>query len=227
MPLLGVHEKADEGRAMDKAFERLSAYKVVPIIVMDHCDAAAPLAQALMSAGLPCAEITFRTAAAEETIRTIKKACPEILVGAGTVTNTEQVDQSIDAGAEFIVSPGLDLRVIDYCLKKGIATIPGCVTPSEVMAAANHGINVVKFFPAEQCGGIKTIAALSAPFPQIKFMPSGGIGISNIANYLAHPKVIACGGSWMVKKSLIEAGDFKKITELTKETVRAVSKIGE
>ena len=203
--------------------ERLSSFGVIPVVALDHSCIATSIAKALIAGGLPCAEITFRTAAAEESIRIIKAAYPDMLIGAGTVTTIEQVDQAMNAGAEFIVSPGMDRKLIDYCVKKQITIIPGCVTPSELMEALNSGIDVVKFFPAEQCGGLATIAALSAAFPQMMFLPTGGINISNVGDYLSNQKVIACGGSWMVKKTLINTGRFDEIQKLTKETVMKVS----
>lgn len=208
---------------MNRIIERLSSFGVVPVVALDHSCTAASVAKALIVGGLPCAEITFRTAAAEESIHLIKAAYPDMLIGAGTVTTTGQVDQAINAGAEFIVSPGIDRKLIDYCVKKQIAVIPGCVTPSELMEAVSSGIDVVKFFPAEQCGGVATITALSAPFPQMMFIPTGGINISNIGDYLSAQRVIACGGSWMVKKTLINTGRFDEIQRLTKETVMKVS----
>lgn len=194
-------------------------YAVVPVVVLDEAKDALPLAKALTEGGLACAEVTFRTEAAEESIRLMTKEYPDMLVGAGTVLNVEQVDHAVSAGAKFIVSPGFDPEIVDYCLGKNIPIFPGCVTPSEVAQAAKRGMKTVKFFPAEQAGGIAMIKAMAAPYTAMRFMPTGGISTKNLADYLAFDKIICCGGSWMVKGSLIRAGEFDKIRELTKEAV--------
>lgn len=199
--------------------EKIAELKVVPVVVLEDAKDAAPLAKALCEGGLPCAEVTFRTAAAKDSIKAMSEAYPEMLVGAGTVLTTEQVDSAVEAGAKFIVSPGFDPEIVDYCLEKGIPVFPGCITPSEVAQAVKRGLRVVKFFPAEQFGGIATIKALSAPYVGLKFMPTGGISAKNLKEYLACKPIVACGGSWMVKKDLIQAGEFDKIKELTKEAV--------
>lgn len=199
--------------------KKIAELKVVPVVVLEDAKDAAPLAKALCEGGLPCAEVTFRTAAAKDSIKAMSEAYPEMLVGAGTVLTTEQVDSAVEAGAKFIVSPGFDPEIVDYCLEKGIPVFPGCITPSEVAQAVKRGLRVVKFFPAEQFGGIATIKALSAPYVGLKFMPTGGISAKNLKEYLACKPIVACGGSWMVKKDLIEAGEFDKIKELTKEAV--------
>lgn len=198
---------------------RIAGYGVVPVVVLEDLKDARPLAEALIAGGLPVAEVTFRTAAAEESIRIMTEAYPEMLVGAGTVLTTEQVDRAAEAGAKFIVSPGFDPEVVDYCLSKNIPVYPGVVTPSELAQAAKRGLEVVKFFPAEQYGGVATIKALAGPYPMLKFMPTGGVNAKNLADYLGFKKIIACGGSWMVKGDLIKAGEFEKITALTKEAV--------
>lgn len=199
--------------------EKIAELKVVPVVVLEDAKDAVPLAKALCEGGLPCAEVTFRTAAAKDSIKAMSEAYPEMLVGAGTVLTTEQVDSAVEAGAKFIVSPGFDPEIVDYCLGKGIPVFPGCITPSEVAQAVKRGLRVVKFFPAEQFGGIATIKALSAPYVGLKFMPTGGISAKNLKDYLACKPIVACGGSWMVKKDLIQAGEFEKIRELTKEAV--------
>lgn len=199
--------------------EKIAELKVVPVVVLEDAKDAAPLAKALCEGGLPCAEVTFRTAAAKDSIKAMTDAYPDMLVGAGTVLTTEQVDSAVEAGAKFIVSPGFDPEIVDYCLEKEIPVFPGCITPSEVAQAVKRGLRVVKFFPAEQFGGIATIKALSAPYVGLKFMPTGGISAKNLKEYLACKPIVACGGSWMVKKDLIEAGEFDKIRELTKEAV--------
>lgn len=199
--------------------EKIAELKVVPVVVLEDAKDAPPLAKALCEGGLPCAEVTFRTAAAKDSIKAMTDAYPDMLVGAGTVLTTEQVDSAVEAGAKFIVSPGFDPEIVDYCLEKEIPVFPGCITPSEVAQAVKRGLRVVKFFPAEQFGGVATIKALSAPYVGLKFMPTGGVSAKNLKEYLACKPIVACGGSWMVKKDLIEAGDFEKIKELTKEAV--------
>ena len=199
--------------------EKFQEYAVVPVVVLEDAKDAAPLAKALCEGGLPCAEVTFRTAAANDSIKAMSEAYPEMLVGAGTVLTKEQVDSAVEAGAKFIVSPGFDPEIVDYCLEKEIPVFPGCITPSEVAQAVKRGLRVVKFFPAEQFGGVATIKALSAPYVGLKFMPTGGVSAKNLKEYLACKPIVACGGSWMVKKDLIEAGEFDKIRELTKEAV--------
>lgn len=199
--------------------EKIAELKVVPVVVLEDAKDAAPLAKALCEGGLPCAEVTFRTAAAKDSIKAMSEAYPEMLVGAGTVLTKEQVDSAVEAGAKFIVSPGFDPEIVDYCLEKEIPVFPGCITPSEVAQAVKRGLRVVKFFPAEQFGGVATIKELSAPYVGLKFMPTGGVSAKNLKEYLACKPIVACGGSWMVKKDLIEAGEFDKIRELTKEAV--------
>lgn len=194
-------------------------YKVVPVVVLEDAKNAMPLAKALMEGGLPCAEVTFRTDAAEESIRLMREAYPDMLVGAGTVLTTQQVDRAVSAGAKFIVSPGFDPEIVDYCLEKEIPVFPGCITPSEVAQAVKRGMKAVKFFPAEQAGGVDMIKAIAAPYTAVKFMPTGGIGAKNLKDYLECDKIICCGGSWMVKGELIENGEFDKIRELTREAV--------
>ena len=197
--------------------ERFEDFGVVPVVVLDDVKDALPLAKALTEGGLPCAEVTFRTEAAEESIKVMAEAYPDMVVGAGTVLTIEQVDAAVKAGAKFIVSPGFDPEIVDYCLKKEIPIFPGCVTPSEVAQAVKRGLKVVKFFPAEPAGGVAMIKAMAAPYHQLRFMPTGGIGTQNLKDYLGFDKIICCGGSWMVKGDLIRNGEFEKICKLTKE----------
>ena len=197
--------------------ERFEDFGVVPVVVLDDVKDALPLAKALTEGGLPCAEVTFRTEAAEESIKVMAEAYPDMVVGAGTVLTIEQVDAAVKAGAKFIVSPGFDPEIVDYCLKKEIPIFPGCVTPSEVAQAVKRGLKVVKFFPAEPAGGVAMIKAMAAPYHQLRFMPTGGIGTQNLKDYLEFDKIICCGGSWMVKADLIKNGEFDKICKLTKE----------
>ena len=205
--------------------ERIASYGVVPVVVLEDVNDALPLARALVNGGLAVAEVTFRTSAAKESIRIMSEAYPDMLVGAGTVLTVKQVDEAVEAGAKFIVSPGFDPEVVDYCLSKDIPIYPGTVTPSEVSQAVKRGLNVCKFFPAAQYGGVSTIKALSTPFNMVKFMPTGGVNANNLKEYLSCDKIVACGGSWMVKADLIKAHDFDKIELLTKEAVALVKEI--
>lgn len=205
--------------------EQIQNLAVVPVVVLEDTEDALPLAKALCEGGLPCAEVTFRTDAAEESIKIMTEAFPDMLVGAGTVLTAEQVDQAVKAGAKFIVSPGFDPEIVDCCILKDIPVFPGCITPSEVAQAVKRGLKVIKFFPAEQFGGIAAIKALAAPYTDIKFMPTGGINPKNLENYLSDDKIIACGGSWMVKGNLIKEGRFDEIRILTAEAVKLASGI--
>lgn len=210
---------------MNKVLEQFQKLGVIPVVVIDDAKDAAPLAKALVEGGLPCAEVTFRTAAAEEAIRIMCREYPEMLVGAGTVLTIEQVDRAVAAGAKFIVSPGINPKVVDYCVKKNIPITPGTCNPSNVETALEFGLDVVKFFPAEPAGGLKYIKAIAAPYVGMKFMPTGGINEKNVRDYLAYDRILACGGSWMVKGDLIKAGDFEKIKELTAEAVQIVKEV--
>ena len=198
---------------------------IVPVVVLDDAKDAAPLAKALIEGGLPCAEVTFRTAAAADAIKNMVEAYPEILVGAGTVLTTEQVDRAVDAGAKFIVSPGLNPEVVKYCLEKDIPVTPGTQTPSEMETALSLGLDFVKFFPAEPAGGLKMIKAVAAPYVNLVFMPTGGINAGNVRDYLAYDKIVACGGSWMVPKNLVKEGKFDEIKDLVAEAAAIVKEI--
>jgi 2-dehydro-3-deoxyphosphogluconate aldolase/(4S)-4-hydroxy-2-oxoglutarate aldolase len=204
---------------MHKVLEELEKIGIVPVIKIDDAARAVPLARALIAGGIPCAELTFRTAQGEEAIRRISGEVPDILTGAGTVLSVEQVDRAIKAGAKFIVSPGLNPKVVSYCIERGIPVTPGCSNPSDIEKALEFGLEAVKFFPAEQSGGLDYIKAIAAPYSSLKFMPTGGINQGNIAKYIAFEKVLACGGSWMVNADLINAGEFDKITALCREAV--------
>lgn len=207
---------------MNEVLEKIQELGIVPVVVLNDAKDAAPLAQALCNGGLPCAEVTFRTDAAEEAIRIMSEQFPDMLIGAGTVITTEQVDRAVAAGAKFIVSPGLNPRIVKYCVEKGILITPGCTNPSDIEQAIENGLEVVKFFPAEPAGGLKMIKAMAAPYVGMKFMPTGGINQNNVRDYLAYDRIVACGGSWMVKGDLVDAGEFDKIEELTKEAVEIV-----
>lgn len=204
---------------MHEVLEQIQKLGIVPVVKIDKLEDAKPLAQALIEGGLPCAEVTFRTDAAEEAIRIIASEFPDMLIGAGTVLTTGQVDRAVNAGARFIVSPGLNPKVVKYCAEKGIPVTPGCSNPSDIEQAIELGLEVVKFFPAEAAGGLNMIKAMSAPYVSMKFMPTGGITEKNILSYLDFPKVIACGGSWMVNETLLNNGEFDKIKALTKDAV--------
>ena len=205
---------------MNEVLNQIEKIRIVPVVVLEDAKDAKPLGKALCDGGLPCAEVTFRTEAAEESIRIMAANFPEMLVGAGTVLTIEQVDRAVNAGAKFIVSPGFNPKVVSYCIEKGIPITPGVSTPSEIEQAIELGLDVVKFFPAEQSGGLPYIKAVSAPYNMIKFMPTGGISPENVKDYLAFDKILACGGSWMVKGSYVKNGQFDKITELSKEAVK-------
>lgn len=209
----------------EKMNEQLASYGVVPVVVLNDAKDAEPLAKALVEGGLACAEVTFRTDAAEESIRIMSKAYPEMLVGAGTVLTTEQVDRALNAGAKFIVSPGFDPEIVDYCLEKEVPVYPGTVTPTEVAQAVKRGLAVCKFFPAEQFGGVSTIKALAAPYTMVKFMPTGGVNLKNLRDYLSCDKIAACGGTWMVKGDMIREGRFDEIKKITAEAAQIVKEI--
>ena len=210
---------------MKELAEKFQKFGVVPVVVLEDTKDAAPLAKALVEGGLPCAEVTFRTEAAEASISLMAEQYPEMLIGAGTVLTKEQVDAAVNAGAKFIVSPGFDPEIVDYCLEKEIPVLPGCISPSEVAQAVKRGLNIVKFFPAEAAGGLAMIKAMAAPYTSLKFMPTGGINAKNLEEYLSCDKILCCGGSWMVKGDLVKAGKFDKIREMTKEARQLVDAI--
>ena len=198
---------------------------VVPVISINDAKKALPLGKAILDGGINIIEITFRTDAAAESIKIISENFPDLLVGAGTVLSVEQVDQAIANGAKFIVTPCFDAEVVDYCIKKGIDIYPGIVTPSELNEARKKGLSVVKFFPCETFGGMKAIEAISAPFGNMKFMPTGGINANNLESYVANKKIIACGGTWIAKSAIIDSGDFEQIRNNVKEAVSIVKKV--
>ena len=204
---------------MTEMNERISRIGVVPVIKLNHPEHdAAELGKALCAGGVPVAEVTFRAAGAEIAIKRMKEANPDMIVGAGTVTNTEQIDKVIEAGGEFIVSPGFDPELVAYAQKKNIPIFPGCTTASEYHQALKFGLELIKFFPAEQSGGLAKIKALSAPFPMFKVMPTGGISLKNLKDYLSCPVIAACGGSYMVTADLIDNRKWDEITELCKKS---------
>lgn len=207
---------------MNETLKKIEETRIVLVVVLEDVNDAAPLANALCNGGLACAEVTFRTAEAAEVLKKMKEARPDMLVGAGTVLSTKQVDEAVEAGAEFIVSPGLNPDVVSYCVSRGITIIPGCANPSDIEQALKYNLDVVKFFPAEALGGLKLIKAMSAPYKTIKFMPTGGINPKNVKEYLDCKAIIACGGTWMVPHDAVANKDFAQIEKLTKEAVAAI-----
>ena len=199
--------------------DKLSLAGLVPVIAINNADDAVPLCKALSDGGLPVAEITFRTAAAEESIRRVHEALPDVLLCAGTVLTTDQVDRAVNAGAAAIVSPGLNPEVVRYCIEKNIPVCPGTANPSDIEVALSLGLKAVKVFPAEAIGGIKLIKSMAAPYGDMRFMPTGGVNENNMLDYLAFPKILCCGGSWMVPKDAVEAHDWARITALTRSAV--------
>lgn len=197
--------------------KRLAAAGVVPVVVLDNAEDAVPTAKAMVAGGIDVMEITFRTAAAADSIRAVASQCPEMLVGAGTIVNLEQCKLAVECGAKFIVSPGYDEEVVSWCVENGVAVTPGCVTPTEIMAALKHGLKVVKFFPANVYGGLNAIKALSGPFVGLKFIPTGGVNQQNLGEFISNPSIHAVGGSWVCPKADIAAHNWDKITALCAE----------
>ncbi len=197
--------------------ERLARSIVVPVVVLDKAEDATPTANAMAAGGVDVMEITFRTACAAEAIRNVAENCPETLVGAGTVLTLAQCKQAVEMGAKFIVSPGFDAEVVDWCIANNIPVTPGCVTPTEITAAVNRGLKVIKFFPANVYGGLNAMKNLSAPFVGLKFLPTGGVNAANIKEYIDAPFIHAVGGSWVCPKDAVKAGDWDKITALCAE----------
>ena len=198
---------------------------IIPVVVLDDSNDAEPLAEALCNGGIPAAEVTFRTAAAEKSIKIMKSQFPNMLIGAGTVLTEEQVDRAIEAGAQFIVSPGLNPDVVKYCIDNNIPVTPGTQTPSEMELAMSLGLDLVKFFPAEPAGGLKMIKAVAAAYVNLSFMPTGGINAQNVRVYLAYDRIMACGGSWMVSKDLVKNREFDRIEELVRQAADIVKEI--
>lgn len=210
---------------MPTMVERLREIGLVPVIVIDDAEDAVPVAEALMEGGLPCAEVTLRTPSAMEALRRMVKAYPELLVGAGTVLSADQVDEALDAGAKFIVSPGIDPVVVDQSLKREAPVFPGVCTPTEVAVGLARGLRTLKFFPAEPAGGLPFLKAISAPYPMMEFIPTGGINVQNLASYLGFKKIVACGGSWMVAQDWIREKDFGRIRREVEKAVQTIRDI--
>jgi 2-dehydro-3-deoxyphosphogluconate aldolase/(4S)-4-hydroxy-2-oxoglutarate aldolase len=206
---------------MSEVLKRLGEIRLVPVVVLEDAKNAEPLAEALIAGGLPCAEVTFRTAAAAESIKRISKY-KEMCLGAGTVLSVDQAKQAVDSGATFIVSPGFNPKVVQYCVEHKIPITPGICTPTEIEMGLDYGLNIFKFFPAEAYGGLKTLKAISAPYSMIKFIPTGGIDAKNVREYLSFKQVVACGGSWMVTREMISNSKFNEVTTLAQEAVNLV-----
>ncbi|WP_199437330.1 bifunctional 4-hydroxy-2-oxoglutarate aldolase/2-dehydro-3-deoxy-phosphogluconate aldolase [Vibrio owensii] len=202
--------------------EQLANLKVIPVIAINKAEDAIPLGRTLVENGMPCAEITFRTECAAEAIRAMRAEFPEMLIGAGTILTNEQVDQAIEAGVDFIVSPGFNPRTVLYCLDKGVAIVPGVNNPSLVEQAMEMGLRTLKFFPAEPSGGVGMLKALTAVYP-VKFMPTGGVSLGNVDEYLSIPSVLACGGTWMVPTKLIDEGKWDELGTLVRDAVAHVA----
>ena len=211
---------------MQEKFKKALKLRIIPVVAIHDAGHTDNLADALIAGGLPCAEITFRTDAAAKAIKKIATR-DEMIVGAGTVLKIEQVKQAVDCGACFIVSPGFSPKVVQYCVENDIPVTPGISTPTDIQIAYEFGLEIVKFFPAEAFGGLKTLKAVSAPYQMMKFIPTGGIGPHNVLEYLKHPKVPACGGSWMVKSNLILNQQFDEITRLSHEAIELAKKASE
>jgi len=205
---------------MMKIQEKLHNFRIIPVIKIDDADKAVDLARALVDGGLPCMEITFRTDEAKQAIENIIVGMPDVLVGAGTVLSPDQVDGAIDAGAKFIVTPGFNPRVVSYCIEREIPVFPGCATPSDFEKALEMGLTTVKLFPAEPLGGINYLKTVSAPYPMLKFIPTGGISEKNFCDYLSSDRVIACGGSWITKDDLVNNDKFEEITLMTRSALK-------
>lgn len=210
---------------MAEALATLSRIGLVPVITIDSPRDAVPLAEALLDGGIGCAEVTFRTPSAGEAIHGISSTCGELLVGAGTVLTVEQAEQATQAGARYVVAPGFDPAVVDWCQAHNVPVIPGVATPTEISMALARGLDLLKFFPAEAMGGVQTLQALSAPFAGVRFIPTGGITAANLPQYLALPNVAACGGSWMAKESMISAGKFTEIARLSRQARAIVHQV--
>ena len=208
-----------------KVLDRLHGCGVVPVVVLDDVKDAVATANALLAGGVDVMEITFRTAAAADSIKAVAENCPDMLVGAGTVITLEQCKKAVECGAKFIVSPGFDEEVVRWCVERSVPITPGCVTPSEIMAAMKLGLTVVKFFPAGVYGGLSAMKALSGPFGGIKFIPTGGVNSHNIGEFIAAPFIHAVGGSWVCSKADIAAGNFERITELCKQARTAIQEV--
>lgn len=207
---------------MSEIMKRISQIGIVPVVVLEDAEKAVSVAKSLAAGGIDCAEVTFRTAAAEESIRRIAAECPDLLLGAGTVLTTEQVEKAVNAGAKFIVTPGYNPKVVNYCVERGIPIVPGCMDTNAIEMALEAGLDTVKFFPAEAAGGLPMMKALAGPYTRLKFIPTGGVSKDNLKDYLGFKKVVACGGSWMVKGDLVKNNQFDEIERLSRDAVASM-----
>jgi len=207
---------------MENMKSQITSLGVVPVVAIEEAKDSLALGEALIAGGLPCAEITFRTAAAEESIQTLSRAFPEMLIGAGTVLTIDQAKRAVDGGAQFLVTPGFDEAVVTWSMAQEVPIFPGVATPTEINMALRHGLKTLKFFPAEALGGVKILKAIAAPYGEVRFIPTGGINPQNLPDYLKLPAVVACGGSWLVKKTMIANNEFNTITKLVREAVQLV-----
>jgi 2-dehydro-3-deoxyphosphogluconate aldolase / (4S)-4-hydroxy-2-oxoglutarate aldolase len=212
---------------MDLILNKLNDIGVMPILEIEDSSLIEDVGRVLLAGGLPLAEITFRTSEAEVSIQKLTKTYPQIIVGAGTVINVNQAEKAVDSGAKFLVSPGFSERIIEWAINRSILIIPGVATPSEILKAMDYGLSVLKYFPIEQLGGVKMITSLAGPFKTIKFVPTGGISMSNLADYIRLPNVFACGGSWIAHKSLLKAGRFDEITQRARDAINVIRKARE
>ena len=210
---------------MEILLDQIKSFGVVPVIAIENAKDATSLGKALVEGGLLCAEVTFRTQAAAESIRILATIFPDMLVGAGTVLSVAQAQEAVVNGAKFLVTPGFDEKIVAWCISQGVPIFPGVATPTEINMALRHGLTTLKFFPAEALGGVKMLKAIAAPYTQVQFFPTGGINLQNLTDYLKLPAVVACGGSWIVKKTLITNGEFSTITQLTREAMGLVQEI--
>ena len=210
---------------MNDIMSQIEEIGIVPVVKLNDVNKALPLCKALLAGGIKVAEVTFRTECASEVIKIIAKNCPEMIVGAGTIINKTQAELAINCGAKFIVSPGFSKDVVEYCQNRNIPVIPGCITPSEIMAAIDCGLKIVKFFPAKEFGGLSTMKALSAPFNQIKFMPTGGVNLDNLKDFISAKFIVACGGTYMVKDELINNDNYDEITRLSQQSIDIIKEV--
>lgn len=212
---------------MSNVMSQIQDIGIVPVVKLNNVEKAIPLCEALMAGGINVAEVTFRTECASEVIKTIARECKDMIVGAGTIINVEQAKLAIECGAKFIVSPGFSRDIVEYCQSQNIPVIPGCITPSEIMQAIDCGLNVVKFFPAKEFGGLSTMKSLSGPFGQIKFMPTGGVNLENLKEFITAKFIVACGGTYMVKDDLINSDNYEEITRLSRQSIEIIKEARE
>ncbi|MBQ8844824.1 MAG: bifunctional 4-hydroxy-2-oxoglutarate aldolase/2-dehydro-3-deoxy-phosphogluconate aldolase [Clostridia bacterium] len=212
---------------MSDVMSQIQNIGIVPVVKLNNVEKAIPLCEALIAGGINVAEVTFRTECASDVIKTIARECKDMIVGAGTIINVDQAKLAIECGAKFIVSPGFSRDIVEYCQSQNIPVIPGCITPSEIMQAIECGLNVVKFFPAKEFGGLSTMKSLSGPFGQIKFMPTGGVNLENLKEFISAKFIVACGGTYMVKDDLINSDNYEEITRLSRQSIEIIKEARE